>query len=398
MSRILEASLEEGQIEDVKDGGSQDAGDGQEHDVFDGMSDEEFMQYDPSGSSKKEEENQAPAGEPKEEGDQPDDAGAPGAGADGGEEGEEGKDPLPTEGEDQGEGEPAAADNAAPDAPQDFETLYKKLMAPFKANGRMIEPKSPEELIRLAQMGANYTRKMQGLQPNLKLMRMLENNGLLDEAKINFLIDVEKKNPKAIQKLLRDGKIDPMEIDTEVEPDYTPGNHSVSDTEIQFLDTLKEVSSTEAGKKAVYHINQHWDQASKEALYREPALLHHLTEHRSNGIAELIESEIERERMLGNLTNVPFIEAYRQVGDRLQNEGRLASLVQPQRAPAAENQDKQERVALETRPAAARNKPDPNGDKARAAAPSRRTPAKPQVTFDPFELSDEEIMSMAPPR
>jgi hypothetical protein len=166
---------------------------------------------------------------------------------------------------------------------------------------------------------------------------------------------------------------------------------------MMFMDTLQEVASTEEGKQTVYQINKNWDQASKEVIYKEPELLRHLTDQRSSGIYGMIESEIEREKMLGNLKGVPFIQAYKTVGDRLQAEGKFASLVQPQRATADKNQDPQTRQALETRPAS-QTKPDPNGDRARAAAPSRRTPAKPQVTFDPFELSDEEIMAMKPPR
>ena len=65
---------------------------------------------------------------------------------------------------------------------------YEKLMAPFKANGKMITPRSPEEAISLMQMGANYTRKMQELQPYRKVMLMLQNNGLMDEEKLSFLI------------------------------------------------------------------------------------------------------------------------------------------------------------------------------------------------------------------
>ena len=99
----------------------------------------------------------------------------------------------------------------------DYEAFYKKVMAPFKANGKMITLRSPEEAIQLMQQGANFTKKMQAIAPHRKLLIMLENNGLLDESKINYLIDLDKKNPEAIKKLVKDAGIDPKDIDTQAE-------------------------------------------------------------------------------------------------------------------------------------------------------------------------------------
>lgn len=53
---------------------------------------------------------------------------------------------------------------------------------------------SVDEAIQLMQMGANYTRKMQELQPHRKTLLMLENNGLLDEGKLSFLIDSDEES------------------------------------------------------------------------------------------------------------------------------------------------------------------------------------------------------------
>ena len=91
----------------------------------------------------------------------------------------------------------------------DYEAFYKEVMTPFKANGKLIELRNPAEAVQLMQMGANYTRKMQAIQQHRKVLTMLENNGLLDEGKLSFLIDIEKKNPDAIQKLVKESGIDP---------------------------------------------------------------------------------------------------------------------------------------------------------------------------------------------
>lgn len=298
----------------------------------------------------------------------------------------------------------AVADGSKADAPAatqepaaaavDYEAEYRKIMAPFKANGHEFTPSSVEDVMRLAQMGANYTKKMQALKPNLKLMRMLDNNGLLDESKLSYLIDLSNKNPAAIQKLVADSKIDPLDLNTTASQDYRPSNHSISDQEMAFHEALADVNAAPGGNDTVRLINGQWDAASKDAVYREPALLGIIHEQRANGIYDRISAEIERQRMLGNLQNVPFIQAYKQVGDILNAQGALGQRASA--APITPAPASQPRV-LETRAAQPRSQ-SLNGDAARAAsAPARSAPKPSNKVFDVFAMSDEEIMAIPNP-
>lgn len=275
----------------------------------------------------------------------------------------------------------------------DYEAAYKKLTAPFKANGREIQVNSPEEMVQLAQMGANYTKKMQALQPNLKLMRMLETNGLLDEAKLSFLIDIDKKDPGAIQKLIADAKIDPMDIDSSKAPDYRPGNHAVNDTEWQFSQVMSEVVETESGRSIVATIDKDWDARSKTELYKDPAALKALTKHKESGIFDRIVDEVERRRLFGQISRTdPFINAYKAVGMEMQQAGLFnpaqATVPAPSVPPVTS-------PVLETRPA--QKKPVvAAAAQVRAASPSRSTPAKTRPSdFNPLSMTDEEFMKSA---
>jgi hypothetical protein len=268
----------------------------------------------------------------------------------------------------------------------DYQALYEKVMAPFKANGKMIQVNTPEEAITLMQHGANYTKKMHALKPNLKMMRALENNGLLEEDKINNLIDLANKNQGAILKLVQDAKLDPMEIDTSVETTYKPQNHSVSDQEMDFHTTLEDVLSMSSGSETISMINTQWDQASKEAIYKEPQIMQVIHDQRANGIYDRIYAEVDRRRTLGTLSNtIPLIQAYKQVGDELHSSGQLVS----QETPANQSKPK----VLETRASNPR-KAVSNGEKARAASPTRAAPKSSPKPFDPFSLTDEEIMAI----
>jgi hypothetical protein len=286
---------------------------------------------------------------------------------------------------------PDTKSTKAPTDPDDIKAAYDQIMAPFRANGREMQVESPEEVIRLMQHGANYTRKMQALAPNLKLMRMLENNKMLTPEKINYLIDLERKDPKAIQKFFKESNVDPLDIDVTSEPAYSPGNHSVSDQEMLFHEMLGEVTSTPTGKETVALVNSSWDKASKEAIYREPAVLQIINEQRNNGIYDRISAEVDRQRILGNLTNIPFIQAYKQVGDNLHAAGKLTLPAKP-----GETIGEFKRV-LETRPSSVK-RAAVNGDQAKAASSARSTPKPASKDFNPFAMSDEEIMAITTPR
>jgi hypothetical protein len=271
----------------------------------------------------------------------------------------------------------------------DYEAEYNKIMATFKANGRDVKLESPEEAIQLMQMGANYTKKMQALQPNLKLLRMLENNKLLDEAKISNLIDLDKKNPKAIHKLVKDSGVDPMDIDTDAESDYKPGNYNISDEEVAFTSTIEEVSGLPGGREIIKTITSDWDDKSKDMLWKEPNVLRVMTDHKENGIYDRIASEMERRKVLGSLGNVPFLTAYQTVGKELQQTGALQ--LAPETPSKAETvPEPQPSKIVETRAATPR-KTDNSDKQARATSPMKASPNKVKKDYNPLAMSDEEF-------
>lgn len=270
----------------------------------------------------------------------------------------------------------------------DYKSTHEKIMAPFVANGKTMQVKTPEEAIQLMQMGANYTRKMQELAPHRKTLLMLENNGLMDEGKLAFAIDVMKGDPAAIQKLLKDAKVDVLQIDTEAESTYQGGNHAISDAEVNFHTIADELSATAVGKETLTVMNS-WDHASKEVLWKEPAVMTMIHAQRESGVYARIVSEIERRKTFGQVQlGVPFLALYKEVGDELQKSGAFADLV---KAPPAEHKQ-----PLVTKPV---TKPQPVIDpKVKAAAthvgspkPSTSVPAK-------LDMSDEELLKLAVPK
>ena len=282
------------------------------------------------------------------------------------EEGEQ--DPEPSN--DVGEGE-SDEEGQTQEPEIDYKKFYETMMSPIKANGKTFTPRNAEEAIRLVQMGANYTRKMQGLAPYRKKIQMLKNAGLLEDEKLNYLIDLSQGNPDAVKKLLKDSKLDPLDIDTTNESTYIPSNHQVSDNEMQVQTIVDDLKSTPEGLETL-DLLQHWDQASLQEIWQTPSILATLDEQRQNGVYQHIVNEMEHQKMLGNLSpDVPFLQAYKAVG----------------------NYCLQQQQMRQNLPMGTLNRPTHTAQQSmvRGAAPSGRTKKVTQQMVDPFSLSDEEF-------
>lgn len=284
--------------------------------------------------------------------------------------------------QEEGENKPAATQEEP-----DYRAVYEKLTKPFKANGKEIQIKDVDDAIQLMQMGANYNKKMAALKPNLALMKMLENNNLLSEEKISFLIDLEKKNPDAISKLIKDSGIDPMDIDAEKASGYKPNTYRVDNREIELDTVLDEIQESPAYNRTLEIVSKEWDGNSKQTIANAPQLLKVINSHVESGIYDMISQEMERERMFGRLNGLSDIEAYRKIGDAIQARGgfnhlgRQMNTAQAKQVvvPAKPSQEQVEKVKDRKRAASTTT----------AVAPTQKAPE-----FNPLALSDEEFSKL----
>lgn len=266
----------------------------------------------------------------------------------------------------------------------DYRAEYEKILAPFKANGREIHVDSVDDAITLMQMGANYNKKMAALKPNLKLVKMLQNNDLLSEEKLNHLIDLSKQNPQAINKLLKDSNIDPMDINLEDEAtdSYTPNTYNVNDAEVELDQVLAEIKDTPKFNVTADIIGNKWDDYSKKVLLENPKVITTINEHIHSGVYDQVTAVVERERMLGRLTGLSDIEAYKQVGESLTANGQIGSSQAEQ---------------THTDNTAPKKTVDPKLKSRKKAASTTKSSPKKKVDkdFNPLSMSDEEFEKLA---
>jgi hypothetical protein len=329
------------------------------------------------------------------------------------EEQEEGEEGLPADGEPSdkersdadGEGEPeggkkpevgesdkdAASVSEAPKEP-DYKSFYEALTGPLKANGKEYKFDKPEEIRRLASMGLNYNHKMVAIKPHLKTLKLLEHNGLLDEKKLSFYIDIEKKNPAAIAKLLKDSGIDPMDLNIE-QDGYEAKTYSVDEREIDLDQVLEELRDSTHYPQILETVSKRWDKASQQTIGGNPGILHIINDHMNSGVYDIVSQELDRQRALGGLRGLSDLEAYKQVGDTLHAQGKFNHLFEDKSGTAAPA-PKQEVTP-----------PTPNAtestaaDKRRAARATKASPTPAKAPdYNPLGLSDDEFERQFDPK
>lgn len=279
----------------------------------------------------------------------------------------------------------------------DYKAEYQKLFEPFKANGRMMQIDSIDDARTLMQMGANYNKKMAGLKPHLKVVKMLQNNDLLDEEKLNFLIDLDKKNPDAIKKLLQDSELNVVELDPEEKVNYRPNTYNVNDQDVELESTLAEIRDTETYDTTLEIISNKFDQASQRIIYDDPSIIPVINEHVATGIYDQVMSEVEKEKMLGRLKGLSDLEAYKVTGDRLNAEGKLKKSDQNSKGEASTQTElpaNSSPAKSKSPTARATKKADPKLRAKKRAASSTKSIAKGKgkpAEFNPLALSDEEF-------
>ena len=298
------------------------------------------------------------------------------------------------EGKQEEEGTPEA--EVASGKELDYKAEYEKLLKPFKANGRDIQVGSVDDAIALMQMGANYNKKMAALKPNMKLMKMLENHDLLSEEKLNYLIDLSRKDAGAINKLIKESGIDPLTLDTEKADGYTPKSYKVDEREIELDMVLEQIQHSQAYPRTLEIVSKQWDPASRQVVANSPQLLKIINDHVDRGIYDVISAEVERERIFGRLNGMSDIEAYRQVGDLIQARGGFDHLVQKrtdqgQQAPARP-------VIVQPKPKLADDNKLREMRKAASTSKPASASAAPASDFNPLALSDEDFSKLVQPK
>lgn len=276
-----------------------------------------------------------------------------------------------------------------------YKATHELLMGKFKANGVEMQVSTPQEALRLMQMGANFNKKMTELKPLRQTVKALVNAGIKSPEQLNFLLDLHNKDPKAINKLVKDAGIDPMDLDTSKESDYQPDTQSrVSNAEITLDQVLDSIEDSESGQRTLKIIGSDWDAQSKQILFKNPEIIKGIEDNVQRGVFDVINAEVIKQRALGHLTGVSDIQAYHDVGQQLQAKGGFDHLAPSNTVSKQQSGVKQTTAAKKTVSPANAKKDEADRNKRRKAAGSSSGKSKgktPEVAVDYIGMSDEEF-------
>jgi hypothetical protein len=266
--------------------------------------------------------------------------------------------------------------------------FYKLITTPIKANGKEIVIKSPEEALKLIQMGAGYNAKMHALKPARQVLKTLEQNNMLDGDKIGFAIDLVSGNKDAILKLLKDNNINPLELDTEDNNGYKSNTRIASVQSVEFDDVLDNIRTSEH-YDATLNTVKTWDKRSQSEVAKNPQLIEHLNAQIGNGTYSTVANELERRRALGDnsLSNLSDLEAYVTVGRLLAQDGVLTP-------PKAQGEVSNTQIGRKVLPQeGSRKNPETQSKKKKAAGVPRGKPEVKSASneINPLALDDEEF-------
>lgn len=224
---------------------------------------------------------------------------------------------------------------------------YKFLMEPFKASGREFQLKDYHDARALMQQGIDYTRKQQQLKPRLIEMRTLENNGMLGN-NLNYAIDLFQGKPEAIKKLIQDKHIDvstlmPKQdewgkpVEEEVNTNYVPTNHKISEAEYNAQELVNELSESPKYGDALKYLRT-LDDNSVRKFWTEPNALKGLVHLMESGVHDDVMKELYYLRTINSdeVAGIDEYDAYTKVLQRMygkQNQPQQEQYVQPQVQP-----------------------------------------------------------------
>jgi len=275
---------------------------------------------------------------------------------------------------------------------EEADDFFTKVSAPFKADGKEIQVRTPEEAIRLMQMGVNYSRRMKEMKPLREMNAMLEAHGLNDQEKLNELIDLSKGSKEAIQKYLKKHNIDPLDLDMEKADSHATPNYRTDPKDVAFQEAINNTLSSEGGKELLSDVNADWDSESKEALRETPSLFEKLLEQKASGVYAQIQTELLHQRTMGYLADVPFLQAYEEVGNAMQKAGVFDKKeIAPKKTGLAPIASGSRKAA----PAKKAAEPNPN----LSSAPKSRIASNDVENNEPdyLSMSDDDFMKLSQP-
>lgn len=206
-----------------------------------------------------------------------------------------------------------------PDEMSDAE-FRQFITSTFRANHRDVQVSDPNDIRKLMQYGMNFHKKMAELAPHRKILKALEQNGLTDESKVNFAIELMQGKPEAIAQLLKQHEVDTYNLPDLEENPYQANDYLPSDAKVIFDETIEEIKASVKGNEVIQYLKGLDDESFSE-VYVNPVMVKNLAIHAETGLLQDALAMLETERALGKVpAGIKDIDAYAHVAQHLEQQ------------------------------------------------------------------------------
>ena len=228
---------------------------------------------------------------------------------------------------------------------------------------------------------------MEGIKPRLAQLKLLEQQGLLEGDKLNYLIDLAKGDRGAINRLIKEHSVDTLELDGDKAKDYQANDYVADEVAVDVDNVIDDLRDSTHFSTLMDTVGNKWDNASRKAILAAPDTLRDISAHMESGIFELVQDRVATERALGRLNGLSSLDAYRTVGERMYKEGKFNGTKSSTTPPP--------KVAAVTQASVTKPVSDEKKKQKLAASPSgKKAVAKVEANYDPLAMSDEDFLKL----
>ena len=198
-----------------------------------------------------------------------------------------------------------------------YEDQIKELLKPVRAMGKEFTMDNVEQMRGLASKGLAYDSSQRKLGEYRRTSKFLESNGITED-KLPFLVDLMNHDTAAIQKLMSDAGVNPMDIQSkEGDPEYTPTKAVPSMEQVEVQTAITNFKVNVGNDDALRTITADWDDVSTKEFFSNPNAVDAISQHVQDGQFDRIQNEVIKRRALGMLNGMSSMQAYDAVGTHL---------------------------------------------------------------------------------
>ena len=199
---------------------------------------------------------------------------------------------------------------------------------PLKSKNLIIEAKSMDELIQLAQQGLNYTQKTQELAKHRPIVDYVSKHNITQED-LHLLADLKSGNADALKSIAKQNGVDMFSLDADVDYKPSEANRMSIPSEVDLV-AESIMQDTETATK-IQSLNQHIPDDFRSKLASDANMLRLYANDVKSGMAERILPEAVKLKAIN--PNADFLEIYSHVGMKIAESMKAVATTVPVVAP-----------------------------------------------------------------